>query len=253
MKAKWKVVVEDFSLDMSGSALKSVVDTLSSYGLPLFHRDAASLVLTRAAKARRDADKVKLVGLVDALRKPRSGGALPLVKPSTMWSAIQRSLQMLQKKEDTLATTEASLVKIIHAFITDADFPLVEDAVVEAEEEDELFPMAAWAAGKGLLGAAGSGGGDGADQVSAHTAVHNVLSSGKKGAALADVAVEALKVFPREQAASAAVTAVLKVCIACQMFVKPVIKTQHAEQTLAFKRDATNVPMGLMAYSRFSA
>ena len=227
LKAKWKDAVDTFSLDMTDKAVADAVGTLAGFGLTQFYKDAASLVMTRAAKQANAAGRNKLVLLADALRKPRAGGNLPLVKPSTVWLALNKTLQMLRKNESTLGENEQRLVAIVKGFMADADLPLTDDAVFEAEEGDELFDMQSWATSHGLLGASGSGGDLAAAAASVDEVVAGLLGSGKQGDSLAEAATDALKAFPREIAASAATTAVLKVShsYCCALAFSPMIKT----------------------------
>ncbi len=203
--------MDTYSLDMTDKAVSTAVATLADFGLPQFYKDAASLVITRAAKQSNQAARNKLVLLADALRKPRSGGEFPLVKPSTVWLAISKTLAMLHKNAATAQEHEQRLVAIVKGFMSDASHPLGDDAVFEAEEGDELYPLQAWASQNGLMGAAGSGGDQADAEASIEDVVQSLMASGKLGEQLAESAVSVLQPFPREQASAAVVTAVLKV------------------------------------------
>jgi len=211
LKVNWKDAVDTYSLDMTDKAVADAVGTLSGFGLPQFYKDAASLVITRAAKQSNTAARNKLIVLADALRKPRAGGALPLVKPSSVWLAVHKTLGMLRKNSPTLVENEARLANLVKGYMSDPELPLGDDAVFEAEEGEELYDLQAWATSHGLLGASGAGGDQAGAQVTAEEAVQTVLSTGKLGEHLAEEASKALKLFSREKAAAASTTAVLKV------------------------------------------
>lgn len=201
---------------MAPSANATTVTTLATYGLPLFHKDAMSVVLTRACRARRDADKERYVSLANALRCPREGGKGILVTPSSVWHAAAKTLTMLEAKPDTFPETSAVLAGILSGMLA-SDTPLPDDELVEAEEDSPLAPLKVWAESKGVLDAGGAAAA--AEAADPAELAAQLLASGKKGTALADAAKEAFTPVSRDAAATAFFDAVLRVraarCAAC--------------------------------------